>query len=82
MISQKLIEILKVDLPKDYLALDVGGLNFTITFKNKKRLNKTLMVPDDYFKSLFDLIKPIIPQSEELPSFMIDYEEEECEEAY
>lgn len=67
-------------MPKDYLALDVGGLDFSITYANKKRLKKTMMVPNDYFKDVFVLIKPIIPQFEQIPVFMHSYDEDDCDE--
>lgn len=39
-----------------------------------------MMVPNHYFEDVFTLIKPIIPQSEQLPEFMKTYDEDDIDD--
>ena len=59
---------------------DVGGIEFDVTYSDKKKVKKIFFVGSDQFKVLFAVIKQLVPQTEYTPAVLItsdDYEEEE-----
>lgn len=62
------------------LCCDVGGIEFDVTYSDKKKVKKIFFVGSDQFKVLFAVIKQLVPQTEYTPAVLItsdDYEEEE-----
>lgn len=61
---------------------DIGGIEFIITFEDKKKVAKTYWMPGDYFKDCFYLIRMMIPKTEYMPAVLLmseDFEDEDEE---
>lgn len=76
-IVQMIPEILAKKL--DIRAMDIGPIEFTITYSDKTRVRRTFEIDGDFFKDLFALIKRLVPMMEEVPEVLLtsdDYDDE------
>lgn len=67
----------------DIRAMDVGPIEFSITYSDKTRVRRTFEIDGDYFKDLFALIKRLVPMMEQVPEVLLtsdDYDDEEEEQ--
>lgn len=80
-ISSMITGIMERDTEEMYL--DVGTIEFIVTYSDKSKLKKIYVVPGDYFKDLFMKIKELVPDCEYTPAVLLtseDYDEaaDEC----
>ncbi len=64
----------------DVFCIDIGGIEFNITYSDKTKFKEIYWVPGDYFEELFKIIKSMVPECEYTPAVLLtseDYEEEE-----
>ena len=75
-IAQLTEETLHSDL--DGFCLDIGGIEFSLTYSDKTKLKKHYWLPADDFDKIFKLIKELIPRTESIPAVLLteeDFEE-------
>lgn len=64
----------------DEYALDIGPIEFIITYSDKSKVVRTYYVDSDRFKDLFACIKKLVPNMEQTPEVLLtsdDFDEEE-----
>ena len=59
---------------------DIAGVGFEITYSDKTKRKRSFLLPGDYFKDCFSIIKQMIPGCEYIPAVLLtseDYSDEE-----
>ena len=63
----------------DGCCLDIGGIEFSLSYSDKTKLKKRYWLPADDFDHIFSIIKKLVPQAENIPTVLLteqDFEEE------
>lgn len=77
-ISERIQLLIESEIDED--ALDIGPIEFIITYSDKSKIVRTYYVDGDRFKNLFACIKKLVPNIEQTPDVLLtsdDFDEEE-----
>lgn len=55
----------------DPWCTDVGGIEFIITYEDKRKVSKTFWTTGDYFKKCFEIIRMMVPGTEYMPAVLL-----------
>ena len=77
-ISERIQLLIESEIDED--ALDIGPIEFIITYSDKSKIVHTYYVDGDRFKNLFACIKKLVPNIEQTPEVLLtsdDFDEKE-----
>lgn len=60
----------RINSDLDGFCLDIGGIEFSLSYSDKTRLKKHYWLPADDFDNIFCIIKELVPQAENIPAVL------------
>ena len=64
-----------INWEEEWFVTDIGVTSFTVTYADKTRITRDFMLPGDYFKECFSIIKQMVPGCEYTPAVLLTSED-------